>query len=431
MLANVPRECSLTAQHTLAPSRQLLSKVPEVTIYFWIIKVLCTTVGETAADFLNVSLNLGLTGTSVVTGVLLVVALVLQFSTNRYAPSRYWLAVTLVSVFGTLVTDNLTTNLGLPLEASTVIFGVLLAVTFLAWYRNELTLSIHSIFTSRRESFYWLAILFTFALGTATGDLMAEALGLGYAVTGIIVASVITITALGWRLGLNSVLAFWIIYILTRPLGASIGDYLSQSPTEGGLGLGATVTSLIFLVGIVGVVTYLTVTKADVIPSSADFAADEAAERGGLWQTVAVVALVLIVSATGYSLRKSALAQADSAVAAPSIPAQTAPLGGGRPSPDRSQPAPVSPLGDVSTFRTITQDTLGLLNAGDQSGATTRITDLETEWDKAQARLKTKNGAEWTKIDGKIDTVLRALRSTSPNVASEKAALTALLTALG
>lgn len=423
----------MTAQHTLAPSRQLLSKVPEVTIYFWIIKVLCTTVGETAADFLNVSLNLGLTGTSVVTGVLLVVALALQFSTNRYAPSRYWLAVTLVSVFGTLVTDNLTTNLGLPLEASTVIFGVLLAVTFLAWYRSELTLSIHSIFTSRRESFYWLAILFTFALGTATGDLMAEALGLGYAVTGIIVASVIAITAVGWRLGLNSVLAFWIIYILTRPLGASIGDYLSQSPTEGGLGLGATVTSLIFLVGIVGVVTYLAVTKADVIPSSADFAADEAAERGGLWQTVAVVALVLIVAGTGYSLRKASLAQdtADSAAAAPSIPAQTVPLGGGGSSPGRSQPAPVSPLGDVSTFRTITQDTLGLLNAGDQSGATTRIADLETEWDKAQARLKPKNGAEWTKIDGKIDTVLRALRSTSPNVASEKAALTALLAALG
>ena len=420
----------MTAQHTLAPSRQLLSKVPEVTIYFWIIKVLCTTVGETAADFLNVSLNLGLTGTSVVTGVLLVVALVLQFSTNRYAPSRYWLAVTLVSVFGTLVTDNLTTNLGLPLEASTVIFGVLLAVAFLAWYRSEGTLSIHSIFTSRRESFYWLAILFTFALGTATGDLMAEALGLGYAVTGIIVASVIAITALGWRLGLNSVLAFWIIYILTRPLGASIGDYLSQSPTEGGLGLGATVTSLIFLVGIVGVVTYLAVTKADVIPSSADFAADEAAERGGLWQTIAVVALVLIVSGTGYSLRKSSLAQTDSA-AAPSIPAQPVPLGGGGSSPGRSQPAPVSPLGDVSTFRTITQDTLGLLNAGNQSGATARIADLETEWDKAQARLKPRNGAEWTKIDDKIDAVLRALRSTSPNVASEKAALTALLTALG
>jgi uncharacterized membrane-anchored protein len=423
----------MPAQHTLQPSRQLLNKVPEVTVYFWIIKVLCTTVGETAADFLNVSLNLGLTGTSVITGVLLVVALILQFRTNRYTPSRYWLAVTLVSVFGTLVTDNLTTSVGLPLEASTVIFGVLLAATFFMWYRSELTLSIHSIVTRRRERFYWAAILVTFALGTATGDLMAEALGLGYAVTGIIVAAMITITAIGWRFGLNSVLAFWIIYILTRPLGASIGDYLSQSHTEGGLGLGATVTSLIFTVAILGVVTYLAVTKADVIPSSTDFAADEAAERGGLWQTVAVVVVVLLASGTGYALRKASLAQDTSApaAAAPSAPDQNLPLGAGLPAAGQSPPARVSPLGDVSTFRTITQDTLNLLNAGDQSGATTRITDLETEWDNAQARLKAKNSAEWTRIDDKIDAVLRALRAASPNAPSEKAALTDLLTALG
>lgn len=210
----------MTSQRILAPSRQLLNKVPEVTIYFWVIKVLCTTVGESAADFLNVNLNLGLTGTSVVTGVLLVVALIFQFSANRYIPSRYWLTVALVSVFGTLVTDNLTDKVGLPLEASTLIFGVLLALTFLVWYLTEKTLSIHSIFTSRREAFYWVAILFTFALGTATGDLMAEVLGLGYLVTGIIVASLIAITAVAWRFGLNSVLSFWIIYILTRPLGS-------------------------------------------------------------------------------------------------------------------------------------------------------------------------------------------------------------------
>jgi len=422
------------AQQTTAhlKTRQMLNKVPEITLYFWVIKVLCTTVGETAADFLNVSLNLGLTGVSVITGVLLAVALLFQFRTNRYVPGIYWLAVTLVSVFGTLVTDNLST-IGLPLEASTVIFSVLLAVTFFMWYRSELTLSIHSIFTRRRETFYWLAILFTFALGTATGDLMAEALGLGYAVTGIIVAAAITITAIGWRLGLNSVLAFWIIYILTRPLGASIGDYLSQSHTEGGLGLGATVTSLIFVVAILGVVVYLTVSKADVIPGSTDFAADEAAERGGLWQTAAVVALVLLASGTGYSMRKTSLAQDTStpAAAVPASSGQTAPSAGGKPAAGQSRPVRVSPLGDVSTFRTITQDTLGLLNAGDQSGATTRITDLETEWDKAQARLKAKNGAEWTRIDDKIDTVLRALRSANPDVAKEKAALTDLLTALG
>jgi uncharacterized membrane-anchored protein len=308
-------QTTMTSQHALAPSRPLLSKVPEVTFYFWVIKVLCTTVGETAADYLNVSLNLGLTGTSVATGLLLVIALLIQFAANRYIPSRYWLTVTLVSVFGTLVTDNLST-IGLPLEASTVIFGGLLALTFLAWYRAEGTLSIHSIFTRAREAFYWLAILFTFALGTATGDLMAEVLGLGYLLTGIIVASLIAVMAVGWRLGLNPVLAFWFIYILTRPLGASIGDHLSQSANEGGLGLGATVTSLIFVAGILGVVTYLSLTKADVIERATDTATGEAAERGGLWQTVAVVALVLVAGGVGYTARKAALQDDTSTTAA-------------------------------------------------------------------------------------------------------------------
>src|ERR1700712_5143417 len=176
-------------------TRQLLNKVPEITIYFWIIKVLCTTVGESAADFLNVNLNFGLTGTSLVTGVLLVVALAVQFAASRYTASRYWVTVTLVSVFGTLVTDNLTDNLDVPLETSTIVFSVLLAATFIAWYASEKTLSIHSIVTRRREGFYWLAILVTFALGTATGDLMAEVLGLGYLVTGTIVAALIALLA--------------------------------------------------------------------------------------------------------------------------------------------------------------------------------------------------------------------------------------------
>jgi len=422
----------MTSQRVLTPTRQLLNKVPEVTIYFWIVKVLCTTVGESAADFLNVNLNFGLTGTSVVTGLLLVVALIFQFSANRYVPSRYWLTVALVSVFGTLVTDNLTDSVGLPLETSTLIFGVLLAVTFLLWYRSEKTLSIHSIVTTRRESFYWLAILFTFALGTATGDLMAEVLGLGYLVTGAIVATVIAITAVGWRFGLNPVLSFWIIYILTRPLGASIGDYLSQPTSQGGLGLGATVTSLVFVVGILGIVTYLSVTKADVIRTAAA-GAHTASERGGLWQTAVVVALVLILGGAGYSLRKSSLQQdaSEPAAAVQSIPGASQPAPGSRPTAGGTQVTHVSPLGDLSAFRTITQDTLDLLNSGDQSGATTRITDLETAWDNGEARLKPKDNATWTDIDGKIDKVLRGLRSTSPNPTSEKAALTTLLTALG
>src|SRR4051812_13307186 len=320
------RRTRMTSHRIAAPSRQLLNKVPEVTLWFWVIKVLCTTVGESAADFLNVNLNLGLTGVSIVTGILLVVALVLQFRADRYAPGRYWTTVALVSVFGTLVTDNLTDSVGVPLEASTVAFGVLLTLTFLAWYSSERTLSIHSIVTPRREAFYWLAILFIFALGTATGDLMAEVLGLGYLVTGAIVATLIAVMAIAWRTGLHPVLAFWFIYILTRPLGASIGDYLSQPSSLGGLGLGATVTSLIFTVGIVGIVVYLSVTKADVIPSSSPAETDDPAGRGGLWQTVAVVALVLTAGGAGYVVRTSSLAAkaAAPAAAAPAAPGNQA-----------------------------------------------------------------------------------------------------------
>src|SRR5579864_3846956 len=218
--------------------RQMLNKVPEVTVYFWIIKVLCTTVGETASDFLNVNLNLGLTGTSTVVGIVLAVTLAAQFWTKKYVPVLYWLNVVLISVFGTLVTDNLTDGIGFPLEYSTILFSVLLLVTFGIWYWQEKTLSIHSIFTTKREVFYWLAVLFTFALGTATGDLYAEALGLGYFVTGLIVVALVAGFAIAWRKGLNSILAFWVIYIMTRPLGASIGDLLSQSKDHGGLGVG-------------------------------------------------------------------------------------------------------------------------------------------------------------------------------------------------
>lgn len=417
----------MTSSQNLAANRRLLIKVPEVTLYFWIIKVLCTTVGETAADFLNVSLGLGLTGTSVVTGFLLAVVLALQFRADRYIPIRYWLAVTLVSVFGTLVTDNLTDNVGLPLEASTIIFAVLLAATFYGWYRAEKTLSIHSITSTRREAFYWLAILFTFALGTATGDLMAEVLGLGYLVTLGLVASVVAVTAIAWRLGLHSVLAFWIIYILTRPLGASIGDLLSQPPDLGGLGLGATVTSVIFLLGIACIVTYLSVTKADVIHDLPGTRTDEPAERHGGLHTIVVVALVLVLGGGGYALRTSSL-RTEAAEPAGAAPAGAAPSSPGA-SP-ATNAVPVSPLGDLSQFRGITQDTLGLVNSGEQAGATSRITDLETAWDNAQARLKAKDKSTWTEIDGKIDTVLTELRASRPDPAREKAALTDLLSSL-
>jgi uncharacterized membrane-anchored protein len=243
--------------------RTLLNKVPEVTVWFWVIKILATTVGETAADFLS-GLGLGLNGTSVVMTALFLVCLVVQFRTRQYVPAVYWLTVVLISVVGTLITDNLTDNLGIPLEVSTAVFTVALALTFAAWYVSERTLSIHSVVTFRREAFYWLAVLFTFALGTAAGDLVSERFGVGYWPTAAIVALIIAAVAVSHLVfRANAVLTFWIAYILTRPLGASLGDGLSQPRADGGFGLGTTWTSVLFLVTIVTVVIYLAVTKRD------------------------------------------------------------------------------------------------------------------------------------------------------------------------
>ncbi|MEV6979684.1 hypothetical protein AB0M95_00200 [Sphaerisporangium sp. NPDC051017] len=253
---------------TTTARRRMLNKVPEVTIYFWIIKVLCTTVGETAADFLNQNLGFGLTGTSLVMSVLLIIALIVQFRSRRYSPGVYWVAVVLISIVGTLITDNLTDNVGVSLEVTTAVFAVVLALTFAAWYAAERTLSIHTIHTPRREAFYWLAILFTFALGTAAGDLAAERLGLGYLPSALIFGALIAVVAAAhFVLRAGAVLTFWIAYVLTRPLGASLGDYLSQSPDDGGLGLGTVATSGLFLVTILAFVVYLAVTRRDATPA--------------------------------------------------------------------------------------------------------------------------------------------------------------------
>jgi uncharacterized membrane-anchored protein len=253
---------------TARRGRQMLNKVPEVTVYFWIIKVLCTTVGETAADNLNEKLKLGLTGTTYVMSALLIVTLAFQFRKRRYVPGIYWFAVVLISIVGTLITDNLTDNAGVALETSTIAFAIVLAIVFAIWYASEKTLSIHTIYTTRREAFYWLAVLFTFALGTAAGDLAAERFGLGYWKAALIFGGMIAVVFVAHRFfKLGAILAFWIAYILTRPLGASIGDYMSQARHAGGIGLGTTGTSLLFLGAILTLVVYLTLTRRDVIPT--------------------------------------------------------------------------------------------------------------------------------------------------------------------
>jgi uncharacterized membrane-anchored protein len=256
-----------TAQprETASRGRMMLNKVPEVTLYFWVIKIMCTTVGETAADYLNVNLGFGLTKTTYVTGALLVVLLAVQFRLRRYVPPVYWAVVVVIRVFGTLITDNMTDGYNISLTTSTIAFSIVLAAVFAGWFAVERTLSIHTIFTSRREAFYWLAILFTFALGTAAGDLSAEKLNLGYAVSILIFGGLIAIvTVAHFRFRLNAVLAFWLAYILTRPLGASIGDEMSQNSHKyGGLGLGTTGTSYIFLGCILALVSYLSITRRD------------------------------------------------------------------------------------------------------------------------------------------------------------------------
>jgi len=236
----------------------LLNKVPEVTIWFWIIKVLCTTVGETAADYLSTTLNLGLTGTTLVMSIALAAALVWQFKSKKYVPGFYWLAVVLISVVGTLITDNLTDRFNVNLITSTSIFAAVLALVFAAWQAKEHTLSIHSIRTVRREAFYWLAILFTFALGTAAGDLVAEKINIGYWKSALLFTGLIAAVTIAHKvLHANAIVTFWAGYILTRPLGASIGDYMSQSKADGGLGIGTTGTSVVFLSVIGLVVVYM------------------------------------------------------------------------------------------------------------------------------------------------------------------------------
>lgn len=239
-------------------TQAMLNKVPEVTLYFWIIKILCTTVGESAADYLSVTLNLWLTLTSIIMSVLLIITLVMQFRARKYVPSIYWISVVLISIVGTLITDLLVDDLGMSLVTATVMFTVALAAVFIAWYRSEKTLSIHSITTTRREWFYWGAILCTFALGTAAGDLFAEHLGLGYGLSAVTFAWVIAVIyAANKYLTLGDILGFWMAYILTRPLWASIGDLLAQAKVDGGLGLGTTITSVIFLVAIAWSVWYI------------------------------------------------------------------------------------------------------------------------------------------------------------------------------
>lgn len=254
--------------------RHAFSKVPEVTAFFWIVKALTTAMGESTSDFLvhtlvpEVAVVLG--------GIAFVIALYIQFGKDRYVPWAYWLAVAMVGVFGTMAADVLHVGLGVPYIVSTVFYAIVLAAVFRVWFVSEGTLSIHSITTPRRELFYWAAVLATFALGTAAGDLTAVTFGLGYFGSILLFGAIIAIPAIGYfRFGMNSILAFWFAYVVTRPVGASVADWLAVSSARGGLALGTGPVSLVLAAVIAGFVYYLARTGKDTPP-------DQSAPEGTL-----------------------------------------------------------------------------------------------------------------------------------------------------
>jgi uncharacterized membrane-anchored protein len=245
-------------------AKELMVKVPAVTTFFWIIKILSTTVGETFADYLNETLGFGLTKTALIMTGALLVALAIQISSTRYIPFIYWVTIVLISTVGTLLTDTLHDNLSVQNWQSIIVFSIALILTFAIWQKREGSLEMKSINTRKREGFYWLAILFTFALGTAGGDIFLDDFGVALKFSLIGFAIALAIVWVLWKgKRINPVAAFWIAYVLTRPLGAATGDFLSLPKDETGLGLGATTTSIIFLTLIAALVTYLTVSKKD------------------------------------------------------------------------------------------------------------------------------------------------------------------------
>lgn len=415
-------------------ARHLLNKVPEVTLWFWIIKILCTTVGESFADYINETLGFGLTNTTILFTVVFVAVLTAQLRSTRYVPGIYWLTVVVVSVTGTLYTDILTDQLAVPLWISSTVFSVLLAVVFGIWYARERTLSIHSIVTLPREAFYWLAVLVTFALGTATGDWTLTLTGWGPGVSILLPATLIALTAALWRFGANPVLTFWVAYILTRPLGANIGDFLASPRSQQGLGLGTLGTSLVFLGAILSTVVYLTVTKVDVIDGDADVAAatpavaaDPRRERIGL-----VALLVMAVATAGLLVWTDSRPHANALDAeegsTPACSSGTAPTSDAAAHRLLVQHFPAA---DLTHLSTLTGDIRTAVDGGDAAAAGKAATALETAWDDRQDALTKADCQAWTYVDQQIDPVLSSVRASSPSKATEDAALTHLAATLG
>lgn len=409
----------------------MLNKVPEVTVWFWVIKILCTTVGESFADWINMKLGVGLVNTAWIFTAVFVVVLAVQLRLKRYVPFPYWLTVVVVSVTGTLYTDILTDQLNVPLWISSAVFSVLLAAVFGVWWARERTLSIHSVTTLPRESFYWLAVLVTFALGTATGDWTLELTGWSPGVSVLLPLGLIAAITLLWKFGANPVLSFWLAYILTRPLGANIGDWLAspkvaQPGEPTGLALGTFTTSLIFLGLILATVVYLTVTRSDVTETH-EATHDAAATGDPRKERVALAGFGLLAVATAGLL----------------VWAHGQPHTGPAPEEDNTSAVQMAPGQAVKKFppakvaalKTLASTSLKDARSGNETGAHTAAQKLRDLWDADQASLQPLDQTGWTSIDAQMDKMLKTFgidHSNPPmSPAQQEKELNALLTDMG
>ncbi|MCU1612878.1 MAG: hypothetical protein JWO98_418 [Frankiales bacterium] len=421
-----------TTTRPRATGRQMLNKVPEVTVWFWVIKILCTTVGESFADYINNTLGFGLTNTMLLFTAIFVVVLAVQMRAKRYIPFPYWLTVVVVSVAGTLYTDMGTDQLRIPLWVSSTVFAVLLAIVFGVWWLRERTLSIHSINTVPREAFYWLTVLVTFALGTATGDWTLELTNWTPGVSVLLALSLIVAIALLWKFGASPVLSFWLAYILTRPLGANLGDWLASPKVAVnagdpvGLGLGTFLTSLVFLGAILATVIYLTVTRSDVVetygathsPAVTSSPHRERIALGGFAAlAVATVALMLWAHTQPHQTCDPT-GQSETMPACPKA-ALTA-----------NQMAATVAKYENFAQTAMTQDQAAQLTA---SHAT--VQKMRDDWDADATSLQAVNNTTWTLLDHQMDSVLKAYAIDHGNIrpaapAQQEAELQVLLTEL-
>ncbi|MFF8945966.1 hypothetical protein ACF1A5_27535 [Streptomyces sp. NPDC014864] len=421
-----------TTEARTRSGRLMLNKVPEVTIWFWVIKVLCTTVGESFADWINMKLGVGLVNTAWIFTAVFVLVLAVQLRLKRYVPFPYWLTVVVVSVTGTLYTDILTDQLNVPLWISSAVFSVLLAVVFGVWWLRERTLSIHSVTTLPRESFYWLAVLVTFALGTATGDWTLELTGWSPGVSVLLPLGLIAAITLLWKFGANPVLSFWLAYILTRPLGANIGDWLAspkvaQNPGDPtGLALGTFTTSLIFLGLILATVVYLTVTRSDVTETheathAAPATSNPRKERTALagFGLLALATAGLLVWAHGQP-HVGPAAEEDNTSAVQMAPGQA---------------VKKFPPAKVAALKTLASTSLKDARSGNATGAHAAAQSLRDLWDADQASLQPLDQTGWTSIDAQMDKMLKTFgidHSNPPmSPAQQEKELNALLTDMG